>query len=73
MNMDLNTLITQRDIQIRNMGHLRLAMGLLEAEIGRLGESTLLAQPVIEALEYIGNMYDEMSQDLRELNRMIGQ
>ena len=69
--IELNNLIVQRDAQIKNMGHLKLAMGLLEQEIARVGEGSMLAQPVIEALKYIGQIYDEMYSDLQHLNQLI--
>ena len=69
--IELNNLIVQRDAQIKNMDHLKLVMGLLEQEIARVGEGSMLARPVIEALKYIGQLYDEMYSDLQHLNQLL--
>ena len=53
------------------MDHLKLVMGLLEQEIARVGEGSMLARPVIEALKYIGQLYDEMYSDLQHLNQLL--
>ena len=71
MELELNNLIVERDNQIRNMRHFELVMSMLESRINRLGETSIRSQQYIQALNYFGQIYDDMYLDLQEIERRI--
>jgi len=55
----------------QTLNHYEIMMEILENEINRLGENSARAQPIIEALEFFGNWYDEIKEDTRRMTQRL--
>ena len=75
LNSDLeiqhNNLIVQRDTQRQHMLYVRIAIERIQDLLNILPEEAQLYPIYVNALNYFTNMYNEMENDLQEIERMI--